>query len=120
MTEAHTYEDSGGRSWRLRLVQVIDVDPMFDGVVHTFSVEAAGPGGDAERGFEISVRYAPIFYDLLTLAQRRQLRRRSLGLVESLLDRGHEGPGEIRVSSDGAAIFRGEVLEWCLALRQPA
>lgn len=122
MVEPHDYEDAQGRTWRIRLVQVVETDPMFAGAGYTYSVE--GPGGSSGTegglGFEVSVRFAPIFYDLLTLEQRRGLRGRALGLVEAALDRGQDGPAEIRVSSDGAAKLDGETLEWCLPLRQPA
>ena len=104
MTEAYEHTGRSGEPWTIRQVQAIDSDPMFAGARFTCSVESG------EVGFEVEVEFAPIYYHVATLRQRRRLPETAVGLVRTALDQGASEATRIRVSSDGVARRDGEVV----------
>lgn len=104
MTEAYEHATLS-RDWRIRQIQAVVTDPMFHGAHFTYSVEAD------DAGFEITVRFAPIYCHIAGPSERAGLAATALRLVRRLLERGIVEATEVRVSSDGVARHGAEVLE---------
>ena len=86
---------TGGRTFRLRCIQALASDPLFDGASYVFSVEGDGPG------FELRVEMSPYYVNLLMMEERRQLEALAVDAVRRLLDAGVDRAATGRVSSDG-------------------
>lgn len=135
------HECPDGSRFSVSLIQVIRDDPYFRGSTYTFHVDPAGPesveaaGQDASagepgqevpveepaaEGFRVSVHLAPIFLQIATPQQRLHMKELTRKLVTDLLDRGHRGDAELRVSSDGAVRHEDRVVDRLFPLGRTA
>ena len=111
MTEAVVAPDTG---LQFRLVHSAALDPLFEAARYTFSVEGA------TVGFEVTVRFAPIFVHLLPLSRRGRLADLAEGVARQATAAGVRERAVVRVSSDGTPTLGALRLEPLLPLRAPA
>ncbi len=104
----HEHEVAG-EVFQIRIIQALDSDPLVGGAIYTLSVDAREPAEDAVlRGFEVTVRFAPIFFALCDQQSRSSLQDTAARLVRGLLDRGRRSAAVVLVSSNGTAICDGQ------------
>lgn len=90
----------GAAAPRVHLMQARDRDPLFEGAVYSYALD----GSDSE--IMVTVRVAPIFVSLLSLAARQRLRQLADDLVRGAAAELRDGD-EIAVASDGTVRRNG-------------